>query len=221
MVRTETVTINVDFIYDFGSPNAYLCHRVIPQIEQRTGVTFNYIPCLLGGIFKATGNQAPAISHSAVKGKLQYDLLEIDRFVKKHELSNYVFNRNFPVNSLLLMRGAAVAQLEGVHDAYLEAGMRAMWEDNQNMAEPAVFVEVMKQAGLDGEGLASRCQDDDVKAKLKANTQTAVDRRVFGVPTFFVGSEIFFGKERLGQVEEEIQNQIAAKSDQSRDASTD
>ncbi len=201
------MTVTVDLVYDFGSPNAYFCHKVIPGIEQRTGVRFNYVPCLLGGIFKATGNMAPAFAFSKVKSKLDYERIEITRFVEKHNLTDYTFNRNFPVNTLLLMRGAIAAQLDGVHDAYVEAGMRAMWEKNLKMDDPEVFVQAMNDAGLDGARLASRTQDSDVKEGLMANTATAVDRNVFGIPTIFVGTEMFFGKERLGQVEEEILNQ--------------
>lgn len=196
--------MQIDFIYDFGSPNAYFCHKVIPQIEARTGASFNYVPCLLGGIFNATGNQAPAMAFGKIKGKLNYDRIEIDRFVKKHGLSDYRFNSNFPVITLLLMRGACAAVLDGIHDAYIEAGMTAMWEKDLKMDDPQVFVQGLNDAGLDGERILARTQDAEVKDLLKANTAAAVDRDVFGIPTVFVGDEMFFGKERLGQIEEEI-----------------
>ncbi|MCV6586948.1 MAG: 2-hydroxychromene-2-carboxylate isomerase [Marinibacterium sp.] len=204
------MTVTVDFIYDFGSPNAYLCHKVIPDIEARTGVSFNYIPCLLGGIFKATGNMAPAFAFAKIKGKLDYDRIEIDRFVKTHGLTDYRFNNHFPVQTLLMMRAAVAAQMAGQHDAYIEAGMRAMWEEGLKMDDPQVFAQAMTDAGLDGEALLARSQAPEVKAQLVANTAAAVERRVFGIPSFFVGSELFFGKERLGQVEDEIRAQLAA-----------
>ncbi|CAD0187241.1 2-hydroxychromene-2-carboxylate isomerase [Ruegeria sp. THAF57] len=203
------MSVTVDFIYDFGSPNAYFCHKVVPQIEQRTGVKFNYIPCLLGGIFKATNNMAPAFAFSKIKGKLDYDRIEINRFVQKYDLTDYVFNKHFPVNTLLLMRGAAAAELDGIHDAYIQAGFSAMWEKSLKMDDPEVFAQAMTDAGLDGQRLLARTQDQDVKDRLVANTSAAVDRKVFGIPTVFVGSEIFFGKERLGQIEEEIVRQQA------------
>ncbi|MBO9479610.1 2-hydroxychromene-2-carboxylate isomerase [Shimia sp. R11_0] len=203
------MSITADFIYDFGSPNAYFCHKVIPEIEERTGVTFNYIPCLLGGIFKATHNMAPAFAFSKVKGKLDYERIEINRFVQKHDLSDYVFNRHFPVNTLMMMRAAAAAEREGKHREYLQAGFSAMWEKNLKMDDPEVFVQAMNEVGLDGAYLLEATQDQAVKDHLASNTAAAVARRVFGIPTIFVGSEMFFGKERLGQIEEEIYLQLS------------
>jgi 2-hydroxychromene-2-carboxylate isomerase len=198
------MTVKVDFIFDFGSPNGYLVARAIPQIEARTGVKFNFIPCLLGGIFKATGNQSPVFAFSGIKGKLDYDRIEIQRFVKKHDLKDYTFNKHFPVNTLLLMRGAIAAEMDGVLDAYLEAGMQAMWEKSLKMDDPEVFQQAMTDAGLDGARLLEQTQNPEVKAKLVANTEAAVNRGTFGIPTVFVGDEMFFGKERLAQIEEEI-----------------
>lgn len=197
----------VDFIFDFASPNAYLTHRVIPAIEERTGATFNYIPCLLGGIFKATGNKAPMIAFADIKGKLDYDRLETARFIAKHKLDKFVFNPHFPVNSLLLVRGAIAADLDGRLAEYIEAGTCAMWEQGLKMDDPEVYVDSMTKAGFDGAGLLERTKDEAVKATLMENTTKAVERGAFGIPTFYVGDEMFFGKERLGQIEEEILKQ--------------
>ena len=194
----------IDFIFDFGSPNAYLSHKVMPDIVARTGAKVNYIPCLLGGIFKATGNVAPMIAFGNVKGKLEYDRIEMMRFVKKHGLSAFRINPHFPVNTLILMRGAVAAEMRGELAPYIEAGLKAMWEDGLKMDDPAVYVEAMNAAGLDGAALLEATQDPDVKAKLVANTEAAVARGAFGIPTFYVGEEMFFGKDRLGQVEEEV-----------------
>lgn len=199
-----------DFIYDFGSPNAYFCHKVLPVITGRTGATPRYVPCLLGGIFKATGNQAPMFAYSGVKGKLNYERIEIERFVKRHQLTDYRFNPNFPVNTLLLMRGACAAELDGTHEIYVETGMRAMWEQGLKMDDPEVFVQAMDRAGLDGARILERTQDPQVKQRLIDNTAQAVERGVFGIPSFFVGAELFFGKERLTQIEEEILHQSQA-----------
>ncbi|MCV6594542.1 MAG: 2-hydroxychromene-2-carboxylate isomerase [Silicimonas sp.] len=201
------MTQSIDFLYDFGSPNVYFCHRVLPGIAARTGVTVNYIPCLLGGIFKATGNVAPALAFGKVQGKLEYERLEIDRFVRKHALTDYRWNRHFPVNTVLQMRGAVAAEMDGYHDAYIEACMAAMWEKDLKMDDPEVFVTALNDAGLDGAHVLERTQDQAVKDALFANTNAAVERRVFGMPTFFVGDEMFFGKERLGQLEDEINRQ--------------
>ena len=194
----------VEFYFDFGSPNAYLAHHALKGVLERTGAQLEYKPVLLGGIFKATNNQPPMMAFANVKGKMAYEKLEFERFVKKHALSKFTFNSRFPVNTLLMMRAAMVAQRDGYLDAYIAAGLKALWEDDQNMADPEVFAAVMTQAGFDGSALVSATQDDVVKSALVAATAEAVARGVFGIPTFFVGDEMFFGKERLGQVEEEL-----------------
>lgn len=194
----------IDFIFDFGSPNAYLAWKVMPEIVHRTGATLNMIPCLLGGIFKATGNQSPFQAFGGVKGKMDYERLEMARFIRKHQLTDFRMNPNFPVNTLTLMRGAVAAEMGGVSEAYLAAGFKAMWEDGQKMDDPDVFVSALNAAGLDGAGLLARTQEAEVKAKLVENTNAAVERGVFGIPSFFVGDEMFFGKERLGQMEAEL-----------------
>lgn len=198
------MSVAVDFIFDFGSPNAYLVHQVLPGVAHRTGAVFRYVPCLLGGIFKATGNQPPMAAFAGVKGKLDYEMLETRRFIAKHELNRFRFNPHFPVNTLLLMRGAIAAEIDGRLAEYVEAGLTSMWELGLKMDDPDVYVEAMTAAGLDGGALLERTQDPKVKAKLVENTAAAVERGAFGIPTFYVGSEMFFGKERLGQLEEEI-----------------
>ena len=195
---------DIEFIFDFASPNAYLVHRVLPKILERTGASVVYVPCLLGGIFKLTNNQAPMITFADVKGKTEYDHHEMQRFIKKHDLTDFTFNAHFPVNTLILMRAAIAAERDGVLPAYIEAGLKAMWEDNKNMADPKVFEQTMTASGLDGPALLEATQDQAVKAKLLENTEAAVQRGVFGIPTLFVGDEMFFGKERLGQVEDQI-----------------
>jgi 2-hydroxychromene-2-carboxylate isomerase len=194
----------IDFIFDFGSPNAYLAWKVLPGIAARTGATVTLIPSLLGGIFKITGNQAPNQAFGGVKGKLAYEALETKRFVEKHGLKDYRFNPHFPVNTLLIMRGLVAARRAGVGDAYLEAVLKAMWEDGQKMDDPEVVAKVLTAAGLDAKAILEATQDPEVKAELMANTETAATRGAFGIPTFFVGDEMFFGKDRLGQVEEEL-----------------
>jgi 2-hydroxychromene-2-carboxylate isomerase len=193
----------IDFIFDFGSPNGYLAWKVLPGIAERTGASVNLIPCLLGGIFKATNNRSPVEAFGEVKGKLAYEALETRRFVAKHGLSRYRQNPHFPVNTLLIMRGLIAARRIGVGDAYLEAVLRAMWEDGEKMDDPQVVARVLAAAGLDAEAILAATQDAEVKAELIANTEAAVARGVFGIPTFFVGDEMYFGKDRLEQVEAE------------------
>ncbi len=194
----------VDFIFDFGSPNAYLAYKVLPGVAARTGATLNLIPCLLGGLFKLTGNQAPMTAFGSVKGKLEYERLETQRFIDKHGLRDFRFNPHFPVNTLLIMRGLLAARRTNVRDAYLETVLKAMWEDGKKMDDAAVVAEVLSTAGLDAKAILDAIQDPGIKAELAANTNAAAARGAFGIPTFFVGDEMFFGKERLGQVEEEL-----------------
>jgi 2-hydroxychromene-2-carboxylate isomerase len=204
------MTPSVEFLFDFGSPNAYLSHRVIPEIEKRTGARFAYVPVLLGGIFKLTGNQAPMIAFGNIKNKMPYEMLETRRFVARHKLDQFTMNPHFPVNTLQLMRAAVAAETDGALPAYVEAVYQHMWERPKKMDDPQVFRAALLESGLDADRLIARSQDQDVKDRLAANTQRAVERGAFGIPTFFVGDEIFFGKDRLRDVEEEIVTQRAA-----------
>ena len=199
------MTPAIEFIFDFASPNAYFAYRALPPILARTGARLDINPCLLGGIFAATGNKAPFVAFSAIKGKFEYELLEIKRFVRKHKLDRYSLNPNFPVNSLMLMRGYIAACEAGVGPAYLEMGLRGMWEQGLKLDDRDDLRDAIDAAGLDGASLLAAAKSEPVKRKLADNTAAAVARGVFGVPTFFVGPEIFFGKERLGQVEEAVE----------------
>ena len=192
----------VEFLFDFGSPNAYLSHEAIPAIEKRTGASFEYVPILLGGIFKATNNRSPVETLAGVKNKPEFMQLETQRFIKRFNVQPYVWNPYFPVNTLNLMRGAIAAQFEGVFKKYVEAAFHHMWREPKKMDDPQVAVKALTESGLDGAKLLTRAQDADVKAKLVENTQKAVERGAFGSPTFFVGKEMFFGKEQLREVEE-------------------
>ena len=194
----------IEFIFDFASPNAYLAYRALPPILERTGATLAITPCLLGGIFKATGNQAPMTAFAPIKGKLEYEQLELRRFVTRHKLDKFRINPHFPVNSLMLMRGLIGAQERGYETEYLEMGLKGMWEDGLKLDDPQVLAGAIDAAGLDSVSLMALAQTDAVKQKLADNTAAAVARGVFGIPTFFVGEEMFFGKERLGQVEEAV-----------------
>lgn len=195
---------SVDFIFDFGSPNAYLSYKVLPQIATRTGATVNLIPCLLGGIFKLSNNQSPMAAFNAVKGKMEYENLETRRFIQRHGLTKFNINPHFPVNTLQIMRGLVAAKFAGVDQVYLETVLSAMWETGQKMDDPDIIVTVLNAGGLDGGALMAATQDAEVKAELIKNTEAAVARGAFGIPTFFVGDEIFFGKDRLWQVEEAL-----------------
>ncbi|MBP6876380.1 MAG: 2-hydroxychromene-2-carboxylate isomerase [Phenylobacterium sp.] len=198
------MTKTVEFIFDFGSPNAYLAYTVLQDIARRTGAQVVLTPCLLGGLFKITGNQAPMTAFGGIQGKLAYEALETKRFVARHKLDRYQFNPHFPVNTLLIMRGLVAARRLGVEQAYLDTVMAAMWERGLKMDDPQVVAAALAEAGLDAKAILEATQDPEVKAELMANTERAAARGAFGIPTFFVGDEMFFGKERLGQVEEEL-----------------
>jgi 2-hydroxychromene-2-carboxylate isomerase len=192
------------FLFDFGSPNAFLSHEAIPAIEQRTGVKFEYVPVLLGGIFKATNNKSPAETLAGVKNKREFHAIETERFVKRFHVKPYTWNPFFPINTLNLMRAAIAAQFEGVFEKYVAAAFHHMWEEPKKMDDPEVAAKALTASGLDAAKLFARAGDADVKARLIETTQSAVERGAFGSPTFFVGTEMFFGKEQLREVEEMV-----------------
>ena len=194
----------LEFIFDFASPNCWFAYRALGPILARTDATLAIEPALLGGIFKATGNQAPFVAFANVKGKVDYERREIARFVARHGLAQFRMNPHFPVNTLILMRGFVAARARGQGDAYLEAGLKGMWEEGLDLADAAVLTARLTAAGLDGAGLVAQAQAPEVKAELARSTDAAVARGVFGLPSFFVGDEMFFGKERLAQIEEEL-----------------
>ena len=196
--------MNVEFHFDFGSPNAYFSHVVIPAVEHRTGVQFRYVPILLGGVFKLTNNRSPVESFAGVRNKLEYQRLEMDRFIRKHGIANFRFNPFFPINTLALMRGAIAAQTLGVFPRYVDEMFRHMWSEPKRMDDPAVLRAALDESALGAERLLQLVQDPGVKQQLLDNTSRSVERGTFGAPTFFVGDEIYFGKDRLGEVEEAI-----------------
>jgi 2-hydroxychromene-2-carboxylate isomerase len=199
--------LKVEFQFDFGSPNAYLAELVIPAIERRTGVKFDYVPVLLGGVYKATGNMSPGESLRGIKNKPEFQELETQRFLRRHNITTFRRNPFFPVNTLMLMRGAVAAQLEGMFEPYFRAACHHMWEAPKKMDDIEVFSAAFKASGIDIERLMVRAQQDDVKKRLIDQTGDAVSRGTFGSPTFFVGREMFFGKDQLRDVEDSILEQ--------------
>jgi 2-hydroxychromene-2-carboxylate isomerase len=212
--RSEVEPVKVQFMFDFGSPNAYLAELVIPEVERRTGVKFEYVPVLLGGIYKLTGNSSPADHLRGVKNKPEFQELETQRFIRRHNITSFRKNPFFPVNTLQLMRGAVAAQFEGLFEPYFRAAYYHMWEEPKKMDDPQVAREAFVSSGIDSDRLFARAQQPDVKNRLLKLTQDAVDRGAFGSPTFFVGNEMFFGKDQLRDVEEAIHEAKAAAADQ-------
>lgn len=202
--------LKVEFQFDFGSPNAYLAEYAIPGIEKRTGVKFDYAPVLLGGIYKATNNMSPFDSLRGIKNKPEYNALETQRFIRRHNITKFKQNPFFPVNTLMLMRGAVAAQFENVFEPYFRAAYHHMWEEPKKMDDVETFRQAFISSGIDIDKLIARAQQDDVKKKLIDVTTDAVNRGAFGSPTFFVGTEMFFGKDQIRDVEDSIVEQLGA-----------
>ena len=201
---------NPQFLFDFGSPNAFLSHEAIPAIEKRTGAKFEYVPILLGGIFKATNNKSPAETLAGIRNKREFHALETERFLKRFGVKPYTWNPFFPVNTLQLMRGAGAAEGEGTFWPYFHAVYHHMWEEPKKMDDPEVMLAALTSSGIDVQRIAAKSQEPAVKNMLMQLTEEAVARGAFGSPTFFVNNEMFFGKDQLRDVEEEILTQMSA-----------
>ena len=195
--------VEFKFIFDFGSPKSYLVYKLVPGIEERTKVKAEYIPVLLGGIFKSINNVSPIEAFKTVPSKGAYDDLDTKRFVKKHDL-DFNFNSNFPINTLNLMRGAVYAQENGFFEKYVEVVFKSMWVDNKKMDDIEVIQSVLKENELPTKDIFEGTQDQNVKNKLIENTNYAVEQGAFGAPSFLIDGELFFGKETLQDVEELI-----------------
>ena len=187
---------SVEFFFDVGSPTVYLAATQLSKIAGRHGATVLWRPFLLGGVFKATGNVSPA----TVPAKSRYMGDDLERFARRYEIP-FLFNPFFPVNTLALMRGAVAYQQQGRLDQYIEAIFSAMWVTGKNMNEPTIVAEVLDTIGIGAQEFLVAIAAQDVKDKLKSNTEEAVERGAFGAPTFFVGDEMFFGQDRLDFVE--------------------
>jgi 2-hydroxychromene-2-carboxylate isomerase len=198
----------VEFHFDFGSPNAYLAHRVIPQIEARTGLKFEYVPVLLGGVFKATNNVSPGVSLAGIRNKPEYAGIETQRFLKAYGVEGYNPNPHFPVNTLQIMRGAVFAQRQDYFERYVDEVYRHMWREGKKMDDPEIIQAAFSESKLPIEEIIQGSVDPAVKKRLIENTEASVARGTFGSPTFFVGEEIFFGKDKLRDAEEEIARQL-------------
>jgi 2-hydroxychromene-2-carboxylate isomerase len=158
--------IKVEFMFDFGSPNAYLAEKVVPDIERRTGVKFEYVPVLLGGIYKLTNNRSPAEYLAGIKNKPEFMQLEMDRFIRCHDITSFRKNPFFPVNTLQLMRGAVAARLEAVFEPYFHAAYHHMWEEPKKMDDPRVARAAFLSSNVDFDRLFARAQQQDVKDRL-------------------------------------------------------
>lgn len=198
------MAVSVEFHFDFGSPNAYLAHLAIPGVAERAGIEFQYVPVLLGGVFKATNNVSPAVSLKGIRNKPEYQRIETERFLERYGVSAYVPNPHFPVNTLTIMRGAVFARREGFFERYVDEVYQHMWAKQKKMDDLDVVAAALAESDLPVDQILAGIQDPEVKQELIANTESAVARGVFGSPSFFVGDELYFGKEKLRDVEEEV-----------------
>ncbi|MGB1342092.1 MAG: 2-hydroxychromene-2-carboxylate isomerase [Pseudomonadales bacterium] len=196
--------MKLEFHFDFGSPNAYLSHLVLPQLEARIGQTITYVPILLGGVFKATNNVSPAVSMQGILNKPDYAQIETERFLRAHQITDYQRNPDFPINTLMLMRGAVFAQSKDYCFDYINAVYHHMWSNPKKMDEPEVFHAALIESGLPAEEIFAGVSLPDVKSGLIANTEQSVARGNFGSPTFFADDAMFFGKDKLADFETEI-----------------
>ncbi|MEE4199942.1 2-hydroxychromene-2-carboxylate isomerase [Erythrobacter sp.] len=202
----------VELIFDFVSPNAYLVWWPLRDLVRRTGAELDVTPVFLGGMHKLTGNAPPVIRDAEVKGKTEYAMLEMQRFISRHNLKDFRLHPQFPFNSITLQRMLYAADEDGRGVQFAEEMTKAIWEEGLDIADPEAIGAAVTAAGFDAQDLFERAQSDAVKQGLIANTDRAVERGAFGIPTMFVSqggadhrAEMFFGKERLDQVEEELE----------------
>ena len=190
------MTSTPQFFFDFGSPASYLAWKRLADLQARTGVTFELVPMLLGGVFKATGNASPV----TVPAKGAWMGRDLARWAERYG-TPFRFNPHFPINTLRLMRGAIAAQTRGELVAYADAVFDAIWQDQRNMGDLAEVAAALTAAGLDAAAYAAAGEDEAVKARLVANTEAAVAAGVFGAPSFLVAGELYFGQDRMDFVE--------------------
>jgi 2-hydroxychromene-2-carboxylate isomerase len=195
------MTPTVEFYFDVGSPAAYLAWQRLPAICREAGAQLAYRPMLLGGVFQATSNQSPM----SIPAKGRYIMADLERFAQRDRIP-FSHNTFFPINTLTLMRGAMGLQMRDPARmvAYVGAVYRAIWVDGKNMNDPAVVAAVLQQAGFEPQALMALAAEPEVKEQLKAATQEAVARGVFGAPTFFVDGQMYWGQDRLDFVKQAL-----------------
>jgi len=195
--------MDVDFIFDFASPNAYLCHKAIQNLEKTHDIKFNYIPCLLGGIMKLSNNQPPMVTLADIPNKLKYEFdTAFNRFMKEHNITKFKMNEHFPVNTISLIRGAIVAQKNDFFESYVEIVLSGLWEQSLKLDTPEALHELLNNNDCYPDLVIEGIAKDEIKAELIANTSEAVEKGAFGIPTFFVENEMFYGKDSLRELKE-------------------
>ena len=195
--------MNVDFIFDFASPNAYLCHKAIQNLEKTHNIKFNYVPCLLGGIMKLSNNQPPMVTLAEIPNKMKYEFdTAFNRFMREHSITKFKMNEHFPVNTISLIRGAIVAQKNNFFDAYVEIVLSGLWEQSLKLDSPETLHELLIKNDCHADLVIEGIAKEEIKEELIANTSEAVEKGAFGIPTFFVADEMFYGKDSLRELKE-------------------
>ena len=198
--------MKIDFIFDLASPNAYFCHKVMPKFEEENNVSVDYFPCLLGGVFKSTGNQPPFMAFAEIPNKMSYMMREMQRFASRHGLTDFKMNSHFPLNTLQLMRMLAGITVDDLQIKVIDLLFKGIWEKDLKLDEGEILRSYLLSEGLDADALMNLSIDPSSKNKLLENTISAVDWGVFGIPTFKTGNEIFFGKEALLEMPKYLQD---------------
>ena len=195
--------MNVDFIFDFASPNAYLCHKAIQNLETTHDIKFNYVPYLLGGIMKLSNNQPPMITLAEIPNKMKYEFdTAFNRFMREHSITKFKMNEHFPVNTISLIRGAIVAQKNDFFDSYVEIVLSGLWEQSLKLDSPEALHALLIEHGCHADLVIEGIAKDEIKEELIANTSEAAKKGAFGIPTFFVKAEMFYGKDTLRELKE-------------------
>ena len=195
--------MNVDFIFDFASPNAYLCHKAIQNLEKTHIIKFSYVPCLLGGIMKLSNNQPPMVTLAEIPNKMKYEFdTAFNRFMREHSITKFKMNEHFPVNTISLIRGAIVAQKNNFFDAYVEIVLSGLWEQSLKLDSPEALHELLIKNDCHADLVIEGIAKEEIKEELIANTSEAVEKGAFGIPTFFVADEMFYGKDSLRELKE-------------------
>ena len=192
--------VKIKFVYDIASPNGYLCHKVIPNFEEKYSVKFDYLICLLGGIHKLSNNTSPMIAYAEIPNKNSYFSNEIQRFIKFHKIENFQMNPHFPINTLTIQRGALVAEEMGILMDYVDVMAKGMWEEKINLGDKDILIDYLNNNSLEGSDIIEQTSSDEIKQKLIKNTEEAVAMGAFGVPTFFIEKQMFWGKEALREM---------------------
>ena len=197
--------MKIDFIFDLASPNAYFCHKVMPKFEKENNVSVDYFPCLLGGVFKSTGNQPPWMAFAEIPNKMNYMMKEMQRFISRHALNDFKMNSHFPLNTLQLMRMLAGIREDDLKIKVTNILFKGIWEKDLKLDDVEILKSYLLSEGLDADALINVSEDPSSKNKLLENTTKSVDFGVFGIPTFKIGDEIFFGKEALLEIPKYIE----------------